>query len=248
MCGFLTGAALAAGFAARARFDDDRQRCGAALYAATQLANVHSNPARSVDCVDITDTSLTRLSGRLRYFRQGKGRMCGRLHLKWAPQAHRLIDNALKDFAKRGPAGSCVNCAVQTLCRLDSSVGLKVGDSVLVAGFAGGIGLVGNVCGALAAGVFAMAVGHQLARERDKRDSRLRGTLEELIGANYRGPLTRLRLEFLKQFGSELCVDIVGRRFQDAADHSGFVERGGCENVMMFVAGWTTRAFGTKTD
>jgi hypothetical protein len=36
-----------------------------------------------------------------------------------------------------------------------------------------------------------------------------------------------------------LCIDIVGRRFQNAADHSRFVERGGCETVMKFVSDWT---------
>lgn len=37
-CGLLTSAALAAGFVARARFDDDGTRSGAALHAAIQLA------------------------------------------------------------------------------------------------------------------------------------------------------------------------------------------------------------------
>jgi hypothetical protein len=116
---------------------------------------------------------------------------------------------------------------------------MKAGDSVLVAGFAGGVGLLGNVCGALAAGVFATSAGYHLAQERKKRDSRIRGSLEELAGANYRGAATRLRLEFIGQFGSELCIDIIGRGFQDAADHSMFVEQGGCENVTRFVADWT---------
>ena len=116
---------------------------------------------------------------------------------------------------------------------------MKAGDSVLVAGFAGGVGLLGNVCGALAAGVFAMSAEDQLGREQKNRDSRIRGSLEELAGANYRGAATRLRLEFIGQFGSVLCINIIGRRFQDAADHSTFVEQGGCENVTKFVADWT---------
>ncbi len=238
-CGLLTGAALAAGFAARARFDDDGTRSGAALHAAIQLARAYPELTRSVNCREITEVSLTRLSGRLRYLQQGKGRMCGRLHLKWAPQAQQLIDKALMEFRELRPAGGCANCAVQTLRELESSVGMKAGDSVLVAGFAGGVGLLGNVCGALAAGVFAMSAGHHLAQEQKKRDSRIRGSLEELAGANYRGAATRLRLEFVGQFGSELCIDIIGRRFLDAADHSTFVEQGGCENVTKFVADWT---------
>jgi hypothetical protein len=238
-CGLLTGAVLAAGFVARSRFGDDGTRSGAALHAAIRLAKAHPELAGSVNCREITEVSLTKLSGRLRYFQQGKGRMCGRLYLKWAPQAQQLIDDALLEFEGRRRAGSCANCAVQTMRRLEPSARMKAEDSVLVAGFAGGVGLLGNLCGALAAGVFAMSAEDQLGREPKHRDSRIRGSLEELAGASYRGAATRLRLEFIGQFGSELCIKIVGRRFQDAADHSTFVEQGGCQNVTKFVADWT---------
>ncbi len=238
-CGLLTGAVLAAGFAARSRFDHDRTRCGAALHAAIELAKAHPELAGSVDCREITEVSLTKLSGRVRYIQRGKGRMCGRLHLKWAPQAQQLIEQALLEFGERRPVGSCANCSVRTMRELESSVRLKAGDSVVVAGFAGGVGLLGNVCGALAAGVFAVSAEDQLRRDQMNRDSRIRGSLEELTGANYRGAATRLRLEFIGEFGSELCINIIGRRFQDAADHCAFVEQGGCENVTKFVADWT---------
>ncbi|GMR01166.1 MAG: hypothetical protein BMS9Abin19_0525 [Gammaproteobacteria bacterium] len=237
-CGLLTGAILTAGFVARARFDDDGARSGAALHAAIQLARAYPELTGSVNCLEITEVSLTQLSGRLRYLQQGKGRMCGRLHLKWAPQAQQLIDRSLLEFRDGRQAGSCANCAVRTLRELVSTVGMNAADSVLVAGFAGGVGLCGNVCGALAAGVFAMSAGRQLSREQKKRDSRIRGSLEELVGTNYRGATTRLRLDFVQQFGSELCVDIIGQRFQDAGDHSVFVEQGRCDNVTKFVAEW----------
>lgn len=238
-CGLLTGAILAAGFVARSRFDDDGTRSGAALHAAIQLAKAHPELTGSVNCREITGVSLTKLSGRLRYAQQGKGRMCGRLHLKWATQAQQVIDKALLEFGECRPAGSCANCAVQTMRELQPSVKVKARDSLVVAGFAGGVGLLGNVCGALAAGVFAMSAEDQLGREQQNRDSRVRGSLEELAGANYRGAATQLRLEFIRQFGSDLCIHIIGRRFQNAADHSTFVEQGGCENVRKFVADWT---------
>ncbi len=239
-CGLLTGAALAVGFEARSRFDDDEMRSGATLHAVMQLAKAHPELTGSVNCREITEVSLTKLSGRLRYLQQGKGSMCTRLHLKWAPQAQQLINKALIEFEQRKQAGRCANCAVQTLRGLESSVGMKVGDSVLVAGLAGGVGLLGNVCGALAAGVFAMSASHKLSQERKQRDSWIRGSIEELIGTNYRGAATELRLAFIRQFGSELCIDIIGRSFQDVADHSMFVEQGGCENVTKFVADWVT--------
>lgn len=238
-CGLLTGAVMTAGFLARSRFDDDRTSSGAALYTAIQLAKAYPELAGSVNCREITEVSLTKLSGRLRYVQQGKGPMCGRLHVKWAPQAHQVIENALMEFGERRPAGACANCAVQTMRELKSSVRIQAKDSVLVAGFAGGVGLLGNVCGALTAGVFAMSAADHLGRKHRKRDSRIRGSFEELAGVNYRGATTRLRLEFVRQFGSELCIDIIGRRFRDVADHSTFVEQGGCENVRKLVVDWT---------
>jgi hypothetical protein len=197
-CGLLTDAALAAGFVVRERFDDFKIRSGAALHAAIRTAKAFPELTKSINCLEITEISLTTLSGRLRYFRQGKCRMCDRLHLKWAPQVHRLIEKAVMEFQEREPNGKYANCAVQTLREIESSVGMKAGDSVLVAGLAGGVALHGNVCGALAAGVFAMSV------------------------------------------GSELCFDIIHRHFQDALDHSQFVEQGGCNSVTAFVAKWIT--------
>ena len=165
--------------------------------------------------------------------------MCGKLHLQWAPRAQQLIDTALTEFGERRSAGSCANCAVQTMRALQSSTRMQAEDCVLLSGLAGGVGLLGNVCGALAAGVFAMSADQQLGRQQEHRDSRIRGSLEELAGARYRGAATRLRHDFVERFGSELCVEITGRRFQDVMDHAAFVEQRGCENVTRFVADWS---------
>lgn len=245
-CGLLTGAALAAGFLTRTRFDDDETRSVAALHATIQLAKAHIELAGSVDCREITKVSLTKLIGRLRYLQQGKGRLCGHLHLKWAPHAHELIDKTLTEFSKSNPIEGCGNCAVRTLRKMVSSIGMKAEDSLLVAGLAGGVGLLGNVCGALAAGVFALAATKYLGQDDKKRDSRVHSALQELTGANYRGPATRLRHTFIDRFGSDLCIQIACRRFQDIADHSTFVEQGGCQEIIEFVTLWVSQYSSSK--
>ena len=53
VCGLLSGAVLAAGFAARARFEDDPTRSGAALHAAIRLTQAYPELSSSVDCRDI---------------------------------------------------------------------------------------------------------------------------------------------------------------------------------------------------
>ena len=150
--GLLTGAVLAAGFVAQARFQDDETKSGAALHAAIQLTKAYPEYSGSVNCREITETDLTKLSGRLHYFKEGQGRMCGRLHLKWAPRAHQLIDKSLMEYGENKPAGSCANCSVRTMQELESTVGIKTGVSSLIAGFDGGVVLFGNVCGALPVG------------------------------------------------------------------------------------------------
>lgn len=246
-CGLLTGAALAAGFLSRARFDDDEIMFAATLYATMQLSKALPELAGSVNCREITKELLSKLSGRLRYVLRGKGRMCGRLHLRWAPQAQELIDTALTEFSESGPVRGCANCAVQTMRKMVSSVGMREEDSILVAGLAGGVGLLGNVCGALAAGVFAMSSARCLCKDAGKRDSRIRGSFQELVGSSYRGSPNQLRLAFVDRFGSELCIQILNRQFQDIVDHSTFVEQGGCQEVIEFVAKWVAHNSSSKT-
>ena len=241
-CGLLTGAVLAAGFAARARFVDDRRRCGAALHAAIHLARAYPALAGAVDCATITEVSLCAPRGRLRYLWRRKDRLCGRLHVEWAPRARRVTDEALAQFEACGATGSCANCAVRTVQTLGSSVGIGGEDAVLVAGFAGGMGLAGNVCGALATGAFAMLAGRRLARDPLGRDSRGRRLLEALAGTGERhGAAAGLRRAFVERFASERCVDVAGRSFPTAAEHHRFVEQGGCEDVVRFVAGWVVK-------
>ena len=235
--GLLTGAVLAAGFVAQKRFKDDKSRSGAILHTAVQLAREFPEYSGFINCREITEKDLTKIGGRLSYYREGLGKMCGRLHLRWAPHAQELIEKSLMEYE---PKGSCSNCAVRTMQNLESTTGLKTGTPTLMAGFAGGVGLSGNVCAALSAGVYAMTTSYQIGRRKKKRDSQFRGSIEELIGKNYRGTLTSFRLKFTEQFGSVLCLDIIDRHFKDVEDHARFVDQGVCENVTNFVSYWVT--------
>jgi hypothetical protein len=237
-CGLLTGAALAAGFVARERFESDEMRAAAALDATVQLAKSHPELTGSINCLEITNVSFETIGGRLSYYQQGKGRMCGRYHLRWAPQAHELIDNTLTEFSEQSSLEDCENCAVQALGRMVDVAGMREEDTVLVAGLAGGVGLLGNVCGALAAGVYAMSVSDYLGQAGKKRDSKIRGALEELSGHGRKDPGTQLRGAFIDQFGSELCKQIIQRQFESIEDHSAYIKGDGCQDVVGFTAEW----------
>lgn len=237
-CGLLTGAAITAGFVARERFDRDEIRAGAALYTTMQLAKAHPELTGSVNCLEITEVSFETLAGRLSYLQQGKGRVCGRYHLRWAPQAHELIEKSLSEFHQQKWPKACENCAVQACRMMVSPAGMKAEDSVLVAGLAGGVGLLGNVCGVFATGLYAISVNYYLNRSNKKRDSRARGAREELSGYGPKDPGTQLRLAFIDRFGSELCNPIVERQFDSIEDYTTYIEGGGCHDVVDFTSEW----------
>lgn len=244
--GLLTGAVFAAGFVANERFQNNKTKSGAALHAAIQLAKTFPEYSGSINCQEITKINLTGLGGRLNYLKTGTARMCGRLHLKWAPKAYQLIDKSLTEYGKLESAKSYANCSVQTMEALKSKLSLEE-DSSLMAGFAGGVGLCGNLCGALAVGTYIMAISQQFALKKKKRDSRIRGMFEELFGTNYKGYLTQFRHEFVQKFGSELCIDIAGHLFQNARDHSKFLEKGGCNNIINFITDWVINSSAINT-
>jgi hypothetical protein len=247
-CGLLTGSILAAGVLARQRFDDDDTAIAAAMSTACRLAKAFPDFTGSVNCGEITGDDLTTIGGRLRYLGTGSGSRCGHHHLKWGSHATGLIEESLSEFEDGAPERECANCAVATLRRLATAVGMEPRDTVLVAGLAGGVGLLGNVCGALASGVYAISAAEYIHSDTESRDSWLRGGLQELTGSAYRGEPSRLRLAFIDEFGSELCLDIVGRLFRDGDDHSEYIADGGCRDVIHFVVRRVEAELGSCAD
>jgi hypothetical protein len=91
--------------------------------------------------------------------------------------------------------------------------------AVMVAGFAGALGLHGGGCGALAAAVWLDALG---GGDHARLEGRAAPTLERFLEASDAG------LE---------CAAIVGRRFADAADHAAYLRGGGCARILEALAG-----------
>jgi hypothetical protein len=93
-----------------------------------------------------------------------------------------------------------------------------------VAGLAGGIGLSGGGCGALAAAIWMNA----LSRIRDKT-----------YKTSFSDPVAeRILRTFFEAAGSELdCRVIAGRAFPTLADHAEFIGAGGCGRLIQALAG-----------
>jgi hypothetical protein len=217
-CGMLWGTALALGAEAFRRHDNRDQAIGAAIMATRHLAEAFARTAKSVNCRDIIGCDFTSKSGLWKALLLGRFVRCFRLVDKWAPEA---IRSATKEFSRThaGQSPPPISCA--------SEVAKKMGASdeemVMVAGFAGGIGLSGNGCGALAAAAWMTVLGS--VRKNDWKYS-------------LSDPVTG---EILKKFhaaaGSEMeCHKITGKRFANIDEHSEFIKNGGCKDLINILA------------
>ncbi len=97
-------------------------------------------------------------------------------------------------------------------------------ETVMVAGFAGGLGLSGSGCGALAAAVWMNA----LTQNRKQTGK----------SATY-DPSTDLTLKvFYEETDYEIqCEKICGQRFATLEEHTEFVKNGGCKKLINVLAG-----------
>ena len=227
-CGMAWGMGLAAGVRAAQRFSDAEEAVEAALLVMTRAGGEFASLAGSINCREITDCALTTFSGRLRYLLFGKADHCTRLCIKWAPLADELIERELSGFQKSGAAD---NCAAAALRACAGALEVEA-DPAAAAAFAGGLGLSGNVCGALAAAVLAQGIWFYQS-SGGRRDGLVKAALQEmgLSDALSRGP-ERLRQEFIARFGSELCAELTGRSFSSPAELSAFIGGGGCAELL----------------
>jgi len=219
-CGMLWGAALAVGAESFRRHDDRDQAIAAAIIATQHLVDSFEKRAKSVNCCDITGCDFTSKSGLWKAFLLGRFIRCFRLAGKWAPEA---IQSA-KQGLDREPADLSqppVSCA--------SEVAKKMGGSdeemVMVAGFAGGIGLSGNACGALGAAIWMKTLAW--CKEHPGKTP-----------PYFSNPLAKNTLKaFDDATGSEmLCHKIAGRRFKTIGEHAEFIKDGGCAELIDLLA------------
>jgi len=234
-CGLLSGAVLSAGLRASQRFENDAMRSAATLHAATRLADAYPETSGAIDCRDITGQSLITLREKARYLREGKGRQCGRLLMKWASRADLLIDETLAEFEGQDPSPTSTNCSVETFRRIASDAELARSGATYVAGLAGGVALLGRSCAALTVGIFVLTLRHYAARGSERRDSQLRGLLHEAGLGRFRKRPAALFEQFELEFGSNLCREILLREFTGPEEHASFIASGGCRDVIGFV-------------
>ena len=217
-CGMLWGSALAVGAESFRRHDDRGQAIGIAITATQHLMESFSKRAKSVNCRDITNCDFSSKISMAKYFLFGRVISCFKLAEKWAPEAIQSATEGLSHEQTDLPQLP-ISCA--------SEVAKKMGASdeemVMVAGFAGGLGLSGNACGALSAAIWMNTLawcGKQNGKSAYPNPNAT-NTLKAFYGAT----------------DSEiLCHKICGQCFKTIDDHTEFIKNGGCDKLINVLA------------
>lgn len=217
-CGLLCGATLAVGAESSRRRQQADQAVGLAIEVTQALMDSFQKRAGSADCFDITEANFSNKNGLVKFLVTGKFLSCFKLADRWAPEAIAS--------AKQGLSKESLNYSQQPLS-CASEVVRKMGatreEMVMVAGFAGGMGLSGGGCGALSAAIWMNTL--KWCRENPGKSAfpnpRATETLEAFFNA--------ADYEFE-------CKKICRQQFNSLDDHSEFIKRGGCSKLLAALA------------
>ncbi|MCU0277145.1 MAG: C-GCAxxG-C-C family protein [Acidobacteria bacterium] len=219
-CGMLWGAAAAAGAQAFRQYDDRDRAVGMAMAATQRIVESFAKRAGSADCRQITGCSWMSPFGVAKYFLTARIFTCFNLMASWAPEAIAITREGLSG-AGPGLPERPLSCAAEVAKKM----GASDEEMVWVAGFAGGIGLSGNACGALGAALWMKTLAW--CREHPGKtppffaNQGVKNTLKAFDDA----------------VGSAmLCHQVTGRRFNSVAEHTEFVQKGGCDRLIDLLA------------
>lgn len=218
-CGMLWGAALAVGAEAYRRRQGGSQATALAIRAVQSLIESFSNNrTNTVNCRDITETDFNNKLEMWRYL-LFRTRRCFNLAEEWAPEAVQAAEEGLKRGRNDLPE-QAMSCASETAKKMSATEE----ETAMVAGFAGGLGLSGNACGALSAAMWINTLGW--SREHPGKFA-------------FTNPSAKKTLEAFRKAtdGEFLCPKICGRRFETLEEHTEFVKNGGCKKLMEALAG-----------
>ncbi len=218
-CGLLWGATLAAGAETYRQLGPGPQAEAAAVVTAQRLVDAFRARARHVDCSEITEVEWKTVSKgqALKFVARGGPVGCFRLAADYAPLAFNAANAALAEPPVKTPVPP-VSCAAQ----LAQAMGASDLHTVMAAGLAGGIGLCGGACGALGAAIWLTGMARpQAGGKLDYSNPALTAVIERFLAAS--------DYEFE-------CAAIVGRQFEDVADHAEYLRQGGCSRIIAALA------------
>ena len=231
-CGMLWGSAMAAGTESYRRHNNSSQAIAVAINATRQLMQSFFDRTKTHNCSEVTGCNLKSPLGIAKFtvkslfylLAEKTGKKvegsCFILAERWAPEA---INAAIKGLSnhqgkKHKPAMSCASEVVKKMGGSDEEI-------VMVAGFAGGLGLSGNACGALSAAIWMKLL--DWCRKNPGKNPPYFNNREvkKTINTFYQATDSKI-----------LCHEICGQCFKSVDDHSNFIENGGCAKLILALA------------
>jgi hypothetical protein len=217
-CGQLWGAALAAGAQAYRKYGSGPQAEAAAGFVSQRLVEAFQSSYGSINCSDVTQIEWKNAKTRqmVGYFLKGGPIRCFSMTADYARTAFKEINTAF-------PGGHFAPSALEDMASVSCAAMLarKMGASemqaTMAAGFAGGLGLSGGACGALAAAIWLLALKQNKGGMLDFNSPEITGTIDRFVES------TEVNFE---------CSEIVGRQFLDMKDHARYMHAGGCSKVL----------------
>ena len=206
-CGMLWGASMAVGAESFRSHDDIGTATAVAIKATQRIMKSFENRTKCIECEDFTKTDFKNKWSFAKYMFSGKFLSCYQLAEKWAPEAIEAATEGLglESNELNLPTKSCASEVVKKMGASDEEM-------VMVAGFAGGLGLSGSGCGTLSAAIWMNIL--RLVRKGKWKSSFYDPESGKVLNTFYE--VTDYELE---------CNKICGKHFATTDDHTGFKKR-----------------------
>jgi hypothetical protein len=224
-CGMLWGASLAAGAESFRRNSDRGQAIASTITATQHLITSFTERTKSVNCRDVSPADfskkigMAKLMGLVILHGGLKNTPCFNLAEDWAPEAVQSANTGLS-YKHTDLFKPTVCCASEVIRKM----GGNDEEMVMVSGFAGGLGLKGHACGALAAAIWMNTL-TWCKNHPGETPPLFKPDKSDLLKAFYSATNSEI-----------LCQKISGQSFKTIDEHTAFIQKGGCDKLIHTLA------------
>lgn len=144
---------------------------------------------------------------------------CFNLAENWLPEAIQSAKEGLSQEATFSKTQKAISCATEVAKKM----GATDEEQIIVAGFAGGLGLSGNACGALSTAIWLNSL--KWVKENPDKSA--------FKNKNAKAALKVFNTETNSEM---LCQNLCQQQFKSVEEHTQFIKNGGCSKLIETLA------------
>ena len=209
-----SGASLAIGAEAYRSFKNRNQAINVAVKATQNVLASFLKREYTISCREITRCDFSSKLSFAKYMVSGRFLHCFNLAQNWAPEAVKSVYDGLSS-QKSVSQKECLSCSTEVARKMVASDE----EMVMVAGFAGGLGLSGDACGALSAAIWIKSL--DWCREELKKSAMKNSKSKKVLDLFYETTDSKI-----------LCSEITGTEFKAMDNHTNYIKKGGCSELI----------------